>query len=397
MCSLFGFLSTPTPDEISIIELLIAFLLIIFISPINIMNSIYLFSKKVKNNFYHFIIFLFLINLIFVGFFNGIYHRGNEFVDFLRDFIPILYLLIPFFLYSRVISFDENEKFEYIKLITFGLLIISIGYIYQYVNGEDFDIYSIGIRLIIGDSRDNIMQDPSITFSLVLTFCMAFYFANSKNYLFMILSSLIAFLILTCLFASVLRAPLGLFLIISGFIIIKKLLTNKKYFLICIIFSLLPILVIQNISLLEIFFELIVEKSLNVGLSGRDEELISLISAIETPFDLIFGFGLGAKLPNVFGYDEVRYAHNFFVYVLMKFGLFGLIPLIIIVLRSIRLFIYNMFFYSTLSPNFIIMISTVSPLTISLLFEPMYKSLSFGLIILLITIIGVKDEKKISK
>jgi hypothetical protein len=36
-------------------------------------------------------------------------------------------------------------------------------------------------------------------------------------------------------------------------------------------------------------------------------------------------------------------------------------------------------------------------LTISLLFEPMYKSLSFGLIILLITIIGVKDEKKISK
>jgi hypothetical protein len=156
-------------------------------------------------------------------------------------------------------------------------------------------------------------------------------------------------------------------------------------------------LVIQNISLLEIFFELIVEKSLNVGLSGRDEELISLISAIETPFDLIFGFGLGAKLPNVFGYDEVRYAHNFFVYVLMKFGLFGLIPLIIIVLKSIRLFIYNIFFYSTLSPNFIIMISTVSPLTISLLFEPMYKSLSFGLIILLITIIGVKDEKKISK
>jgi hypothetical protein len=163
-----------------------------------------------------------------------------------------------------------------------------------------------------------------------------------------------------------------------------------------IILLLAPILLIQNISFFEKVFELVIEKSLNVGLSGRDQELLSLIGAIENSYDLIFGFGLGAKLPNVFGYDEVRYAHNFYVYVLMKFGLFGLLPAVIITFKSVGLFINNMFFYSTHSSNFIIMVSAISPLTISLLFEPMYKSLSFGLIILLITIIGIKNEQKIS-
>ena len=65
-------------------------------------------------------------------------------------------------------------------------------------------------------------------------------------------------------------------------------------------------------DLFESVFKLLIDKNTAVGLSGRDEEFITLISVIKDPFDLIFGFGLGAALLDIHSYQEVRYTHNFF-------------------------------------------------------------------------------------
>jgi hypothetical protein len=396
ICGLFGFFSTPTPDSITIIEISIAFLLVVFISPINIINSIYSFSSKIYNgSWFALIVFILLINLTFIGFFNGVYFRENGIYDFVRDFIPILYLLIPFFLFSNIENSDELERDNLIKLVCIGLLIISMGYIYQFISGDNFNINAIGVSLILGDSLDNIMQDPSITFGLMYSFGMMIYFLDNKKLFNASLFIVPQLLILTCLFASVLRAPIGLFIMLSLFFITKMLVSKKKYMILMSGSLLIPFLIVSNLDIIESLFSLIVDKNDSVGLSGRDTEIMTVISSIENSYDLIFGFGLGATLPDIHSYGSVRYTHNFFVFILMKFGLLGLITFCIVVYKSINVFIISILFSNTNTRNFITMTATVAPLIISLFFEPMYKSLSFGLVILLITIIGVDHVKRI--
>ena len=396
ICVLFGFFSTPTPDSITIIEISIAFLLVVFISPINIINSIYSFSSKIYNgSWFALIVFLLVTNLTFIGFFNGVYYRENGITDFVRDFIPILYLLIPFFLFSNIENSDDLERDNLIKLVCIGLLIISMGYIYQFISGDNFNINAIGVSLILGDSLDNIMQDPSITFGLMYSFGMMVYFLDNKKLFNALLFILPQLLILTCLLASVLRAPIGLFIMLSLFFITKVLVSKKKYMMLASGLLLIPFLIVYNLDIIESFFSLFIDKNISVGLSGRDAEIMTVISSIENSYDLIFGFGLGATLPDIHNYGSVRYTHNFFVFILMKFGLLGLITFCIVVYKSINVFIISILFSNTNTRNFITMTAIVAPLIISLFFEPMYKSLSFGLVILLITIIGVDHVKRI--
>ena len=84
------------------------------------------------------------------------------------------------------------------------------------MSGENFNIESFGVSLILGDSPDNIMQDPSITFALMLSFGVMVLCLEQKNTL-AIICLMPQILIISCLFASVLRAPIGLFAILSIF------------------------------------------------------------------------------------------------------------------------------------------------------------------------------------
>jgi hypothetical protein len=393
-CFLTGFFSTPTPDTFSIIELTIAICLLGFFNPLQILNSILSISRHIQKGSIHGAnLALFVFLTLILAFINGIFIRGNGLNDFIRDFIPLLYLFLPIFMFNAIQTYDSFSKIVLLKVLISGLFLIAAGYIFQFIQDDNFSFAKIGVQLILGSSRDNIMQDPSITFALIFSLATTAHFLKAKKFVLLISSALFHVIILACLFASVLRAPIGLYFLTLSYLLLKYTLENRRLAMALFIVLFITFLIVFFQDYLFLLFGLLVEKTLAVGLSGRDLETEIVLASIKNPYDLLLGFGLGSKLQDIFGYGYIRYTHNFFTYIIFKFGLIGLIAFSLIFIKCFKAAIYALVKYKIDDIRFFAVLSLTTPVIISTLFEPMYKSFSFGLLLTVLFLVGKIDDE----
>ncbi|RME60808.1 hypothetical protein D6779_01435 [Candidatus Parcubacteria bacterium] len=124
-------------------------------------------------------------------------------------------------------------------------------------------------------------------------------------------------------------------------------------------------------------------------LNARDQEALAVLSNIDSVPRLLFGEGWGGLIANpVAGGAKLRYVHNLFFFYLFKCGIVGLAALTIYLfwcfwslLHIRKLFHMNHFV-------FLALLATMAPLVVAGWLEPMYKALSFGLVLCLWVAIG---------
>jgi len=139
-------------------------------------------------------------------------------------------------------------------------------------------------------------------------------------------------------------------------------------------------LLLPFIPLIEALLGTLVLKTELVGLNSRAQEwgrVIELVS--QSPWTLLFGLGWGLTFENpAVGNIEVNYTHSLISAMLLKTGLAGvglmLLYLWILVKQSVP----------QLFRRPILVLALLCPLGIGLLFYASYKSLGFGLILLLL-------------
>lgn len=218
ICILQGGFSTSTPDNIGYIEVFIGFLLVLLFNPVVIAISfrdVYARICAWDPMFLGLIVALFYF-FIFISF-HGLVVNENELSDFIRDFIPLIFLLIPMLGYSHLSIYDRASLNS--QRLAWGLFFLGLGYLVQYIMSEDFNIYDVGARLMIGDSTDNILQDPSVSFLASFSCLNSIYLFRRKKIFKAIFFWVNKFICAECFYCCCFKGSIGAICTCSFFIL----------------------------------------------------------------------------------------------------------------------------------------------------------------------------------
>ena len=389
---LYGLLSTSSPDKITLVEVIIG-LSLLFIVGTEGIRELAASKKNFQKNylFIPYIIKISFLYLLFIPTLIGLVFMDNTVKNWIRDLIPLLYLFLPILIVKKLNDYPK----EFFLTIIISLCIIGFLFSIRFYVGATGGISDIGSIHIIGINRDNNMQDPAVTFLLSFTSCLALWLLLSRKIILGIIFLLVSFLPWSVMFASIIRGPvfftaMSLFLLFIYWIFFQK----KKFGGILLIFLLIIITINFYNGLFDILansIDLLIKKQKNVGISYRTLEFSLVIKNLNLNiFNFLFGYGWGSliEIPTV---GLSRNLHNIFLYFLFKCGFIGFIFFSFFFLWLIK-FIFFIKFENRLI--FIVFISLVCPLIYSLFFQPVYKSLSFGILILLLPLISKLIEFK---
>jgi len=383
MMFVYGFFSTPTPNHIGTPEIIILILLVILIYK-NFLKFIKdLFNKKSIVIPKYISIPLILYFIVFLTFY-GLVVKENNLSDYIRDFIPFLYFLLPLFLSYFII---KNPK-QWIFVLSFGLLISGIGFMFQFYLDPTVKLNQIGFQFMLGQNKDNPWQEPSSVFAFSFFAGTTVYFLLKKSFFKFCFFGAIYLFFLLVYITTISRAPIGLSLITMIYVawfVVPNHYKNKrliKFFIIFLIILFILFLYINNVELIKHAFNLLLKKTEHAGiLNNRNIEILAVINNIHDIPSLIFGDGWGGLIANPIGNGAMwRFVHNMIFYYIFKTGVLGLLIILIYLywlLRSV-VFIKEInklkFFYS------ITFVALFSPLIVAGVLEASYKSLTFGIV-----------------
>jgi len=394
MSLVYGAFSSSTPDSIGIAEIFIGLCLLVLVgikAPVTVFDLAR--NDKGAHNvhipLYVRMSFLYLLTVPTVY---GVVYMQNDIGNWVRDFIPFIYMFLPVLLVRQVSLQPER----WLKILLISLCVIGFFFSIRFFIETGFDLSGIGKRLLIADNRDNTMQDPASQFYLGFSTCLGVWLLLKSRKLLGALVLSAALIPWAVMFASIMRGPV----VLTAMSILIMLLywlqaRGSKRVAIIPLLLLFVIVGIYGQELLMIVgngLDLLLQKQENHGLSSRDQEVTAVFSQMNTIPTLLFGMGWGGLVDSPFG-GQYRFVHNMLLYFIFKVGLLGLFFFLLYFFwlgnLALGLFRKGVVF-------FIILVSLLPPLVVAMVLEPMFKSLSFGLVLLLIPLMSmVKDNPKI--
>lgn len=394
--SVYGLLSTSTPDKITIVEILIGFCLLVVVGLEGISELLksdkhadeYKFKvpKIVKISFFY---------LIFLPSLYGLIFFENSLKNWTRDIIPMLYLFLPLLIIKKI-NLVPRKLFLYTILL---LCLVGVSFSIRFFYDSVGSISNLGTSQIIALNKDNIALDPATQFLLSFASCFSIWLLMRGKLIYGFIILTISFLPWAVVIGVISRAPIfftffSIIITIFYWIFLNK---NKKFgvFFLIIAFVLLFYFNKNYIIFFENTLELLIQKNTRYGLNTRGIEFDVVMNSLNSGiFKFFFGNGWGSliEIPNMY---ILRNLHNVFLYFAYKTGFFGLICILIYFLWIIKLVISiglkNKFFS-------IVMISMINPLVNTGLLQPMFKSLTFGVLILLIPLMfNLKKQSNFDK
>lgn len=381
----YGFFGSPTPDNPGWAELFVGLLLILAAGPLTTLYKIRsiqsapLWMKALGG---------FILYGLTVPVLHGLI-AGNDQILMIRDILPFLFLCLPFFTLDL---FDGRP--DRIRLLL-GTVII-LGLIFS------ARVFMPFISVLVSSNMAPFIALPDWQQTII----DPFYFANAPTVLFaaIILTGLAVHALFksaalgsigkSCLYALVLCLPL------IAMISITQRATIGWYALSVIIFmglcfyrqparAGLPLVILSVICvvmgpfILDVLDTLVL-KTQAVGVNMRIAEASAVFQNVTGhPLDFFFGLGWGATFesPAVAGY-AVNFTHNLLTATLLKTGFVGL-SFLVLFLISLCPLLYKLSFRYPLYA-----LALTGPFLINILLYASYKSLDFGLIVLLICVLG---------
>jgi hypothetical protein len=400
---LYSIFSAPFPNKIGIPEILIGFLIVLSV------NYTYLFplnsrDTRLKLNYLiSFQIILFL--LLFVP--TIVVIISSEFLleDYIRDIVPFLYTFIPYFYHIFIYSkFRWNLYLPWIISIMGSIL--SFRYLYIiYINYGITPFFSIG-NSSYGDNLLYLSYDSSVHFSAVFLLSNSILMLSKQKYYLSIITLFLGVFPFLGNLMVAQRAPTFLTIIcVSIFTIIIVAKYTKKYFMIIMLIGAAFLLFIsfhpndifssffekENFSI----FSKLLEKQEKVGLNAKDSEFYTVLSIVTSSIPkLIFGIGWGSLFDNPIIYpgDSVSFTHSALTYYLLKTGVLGLSCFIFylsIIFKSFfninnKSFSQNIITSEFMTHKILVCLSASTAILIGIFFQPTYKTLSFGVVLLIL-------------
>jgi hypothetical protein len=375
-------MSTPFPVRVGVVEMLVALLL--FIGLISGILNVIFFRKVVTSSIFYLLFFFPLI----VGLING-----NYLTDVVRDVIPLFYMMIPAFLFGGgALGLRYYlEKFPYVLAVV-GVIFACRELLLWYFSG------GLGVGVIMS-TDDYIIQSPLVLFAGVFLFCRAILSFYQYKYFAAIVFFAFGVLPFLGFYYAVLRAPLGLMVLIPvvyAFLLYGRNLIKLFIFL----FLLLPVILFLLTDLdVGYYLSMFIEKQEKYGDNNKLAEIREVWRLISEGGFLKFAFGNGwggTWFSPAVG-AEVRYAHSLVTYSILKGGaaglLFFILSYLVFFLASVTAFLKV-----KKSPYMLlILLSIMPPIYVNVFLESAYKTLGFGLVSALLFCVlfcEVEDESR---
>jgi len=362
----FQAFSSPWPKNVGLIELFLGVFLGLFFYP--------LFTRI---SFLHIIFYLLIIFYSIVSF-----YYQNNISDFARDFLPMLFMALPFLYYVNFFPFYHRFDIQKIRNFIFVVCFIGIVYLVRiYIDwGSLFGLNFLNQPLIL--TTDYLGQSPSMFMLGAFSLLVSLFYANI-NLIIRAVSFVVFIFVSVVYYTQSLRAPLILIALPSliYFIYILKLPTSYK--LIGALASSLLLMGLFIGSNIFDIFDKIIYKFTEHGFNGKLFEYIDVFNFLYIG-GFFFGKGFGALWESAIEPGVmVSYAHSLINYFAIKFGFLGYFLSFLYILFFLRLFLS---LFSTKLPIFsnFFVLAFLPCFAINVFLEPGYKTLEFNLLLFLL-------------
>lgn len=369
----YGGFSSPTPDGLGLAEITVALLLFLSFRIVRFENILIPWAALGYG----------LAIPSLMAFING-----NDMSDIIRDIIPFFYLLIPIFL--GWVGLYERERV--LSLIAAVGILFSLRTIYSY-QSVLFDAALWGQ----GPPADllYLANSPEVLFSAL--YCIGCggqkIMEKNQRVLGMIILSLSILPILAMTFMMQ-RAGIGvvcLYVVIAMGVVFYRSPKWGGIFL-----ALILAVMCFAWPLFGHVFQMIWQKTELVGLNTRAEEWSVVIERLSDGWgNILFGEGWGGKIENpAVGGLSVNYTHSLISSLLLKAGLIGTIVILAgCLMPVIRAF--GAMIARKCQIDLVLLGAVLFPFLISVFLYASYKSLGFGLILLVFFIFPIRKLEKI--
>ncbi len=361
-CVIYAVLGSPTPDSFGMKELMVGSFLVI---SIGVGQARDVLLQPVKNCFWRNAGRVFLIYGLSMPLIMGVV-SGHNLSAIMRDIMPFLFLFLPIFLYELL-----RSKPHHFRLTLFAVLII--GFLFS----------GRSIMGITGGEQLYLENMPTVLFfALFMIGCAVSVIMKGVSLRTIAASSILIGLSLVPIMAMVMtlqRASLGAVALyitmIAGYFFYKS---PVRVFVLSIVG--VVVVLIVNIPFLTVFLSLW-DKTQQVGLNMRPQEFQAVWDVISvSPLTFLFGTGWGGQFnsPAVGGLS-VNFTHNFFSSVLLKAGAMGVILCVSYVAGLLEVLV------RVTLRNPVLGFALSAPILIDLSLYASFKSLDFGLVLLMIS------------
>lgn len=374
ICVVYSGFSTPWPKTVGWTEIAIGVVLVALVA----INGILIVRSWKKNekatSVFPIFIFAIFSYLLLVPFITGL-NRKWIVVDVVRDVIPLFYMFIPLLIgYLFVRSPFKWREWISILLGITGV-ILSVRYLIDPKGVEDNYLY--------------LPQAPEVIFGGIFWLLKGF-----RGKLKTPLTWIYLLLGMACFVAAFLfkqRAEVGL---IALAVLVQAVMDKKarKNIIILSVLAVLLFLVVIQFgdfgrgiqSAINSSWSNIASKMRIYGFNGKDIEWAGVIQLIfsESP---VIGLGWGAIWNSPIFNSYVSFTHSWLSYFLLKGGLLGLLMLIAYVFWLVKPGFKTLIHYRQKDAALLpCLIGSLSVLFHALLFQPTFKTLGFGFILLVL-------------
>lgn len=300
--------------------------------------------------------------------------NGQDGVHIIRDMTPFLFFLLPLFLHDIFDRRPDAVHLFLLVLIVLGLAfsfravpeVIGwwqgsyVGELYYFSNAPS--VLFAGI-LLVGFGVQNFIEKFSPRSLFLFSGCF-----------------FLALVPLAAVVFSLQRASFGAFLLAMVIFLAVGVVRSpaRGMFLI----SLLFLVVLSFFPVIAQFMELMVQKTGDVGFNSRFEEIAAVWGEIAgSPMTVLFGSGWGGMFesPAVAGI-RVNYTHSLLSAMILKTGIFGF-GLTLCYLVGLTVMLVDVF-----RRDVALFLALAAPFLIDVFLYASYKSLDFGLILVLVAV-----------
>lgn len=296
---------------------------------------------------------------------------GNDFTAIIRDLIPFLFLLLPLFLYPR-----WQNRAGHIRLLTGAAALLGVLFALRVLLPAA--VNPAGLQPLALSDPFLLANAPTVLFAGLLLSGGGFYALYRQRLMTGAALCLLSAIPLFTMALIAQRASIGFFSLSVLFLLALGLWRRPLRVMLPLALCLLTLFTVW--PLVAGIGQELARKTAAVGLNMRWHEAQAVMESLGgSSISVLFGKGWGASIisPAVGG-AEVNFTHSLLTTYWLKTGLVGL-GFALAYLYRLGLMLLEILYYSP-----VIALALAGPFMIDILLYASFKSLDFGLVLLLI-------------